>query len=263
MKTAAPIATAPAMFRAQMPRLYELSDLIGDLRSPNAYFQEFENNLQRSPRAREVYLRWEHDLRLDDTGWEFLKSEASPYLTRRDPLRGWEQLFNILNQARAYNYLRKVGCSDVRFIPRSRQPSPDLEAALNSTRVLCEVKTINPSKKELSARQRDRRKPPVARSCQIQLDAEFFQKLHCVVTQARSQLDAYGSASEVRSINYVYINICFDELADDCKERYYRQIDQYFSTNPISGINLVFHNDRTFISRPLSMTNATVVNEDE
>ena len=262
MKTDARIVTAPAAFRAQMPRLYELRDLIGDPCSPNAYFQEFDNNLQRSAHIREIYARLENDLQgLDDTAWKFLKDEASPYLTRGDPRgRGWEQLFNILNQAHAYNYFKKLGCSNIRFIPRTRKPSPDLEAVLDGVRVLCEVKTINISQKELSARQQARLQP-IARSIPIQLDAAFLTKLHSAITQATNQIHAHDASGGQR--HYVYINICFDEFLAECKQQYYQQIDEYLSANPIPGINLVFHNDQTAFYGPLSMTNAVVVNAGE
>src|ERR1700683_16029 len=101
--TAARSAAPPGPFRRQMPRWHELRDLIDHPAPPDAYFQGFDDNLQRSAHIREIYALWENDLQgLDDTAWGFLKAEVAPHLIRRDPRgRGWEPLFNILNQAHA------------------------------------------------------------------------------------------------------------------------------------------------------------------
>ena len=144
------------MFRAQLPRLYELLDLIADPASPKAYFQDFETKLQVEPLCLPVYACWEKVFQiLDEDAWKALKDEAAQYLTCRDKRRGWHQLFDILGQADAYKHLGDIGCSKTRFIPRSDKEgrrTPDLEGLLDSQRVLCEVKTINVSDAELRAR---------------------------------------------------------------------------------------------------------------
>ncbi len=245
------------MFRKQMPRLYELRDLIDDPRSPDAYFQNFDNNVRDSPHhVKQIYLRWERELQgLDSEAWEFLKTEASPYLVHRDPTgRGWQQLFDLLNQARAYNYLRALGCSNVRFIPRAQAVrTPDLEAVLGSARVLCEVKTVNISEEEVRARSEF-----TVRSIAIRLQDGFFHKLKSVIIDAEDQMQAYDRSGAAR--HYVYINPNFDDFLAQCKKDYFRQIDQYLSDNPIQEVNLIFHNDFTAFYEPLAMTNVTVVN---
>ena len=179
------------MFRTQMPLIYELRDLIVDRASPDAYFQNFEDNVRDSPHhVRAIYLRWERELHgLDSDAWKFLKCEARPYLVSKDKCgRGWQQLFDILNQARAYNYLRILGCLNVRFIPRAKRQglrTPDLEATLGSARILCEVKTINISEGELRARNQ-----LTVRGIAVQLDAGFFRKLRSDVTDAKNQMQA-------------------------------------------------------------------------
>src|ERR1022692_3041489 len=117
------------MFRAQLPRLHELRDLIPDT-ARDAYFRDFET-LLRGELAKAEFVRWEEKLKyLDGDAWNALKDEASPYLTRKDPRRGYYQLFDILGQVDGYQHLRNIGCSKVRFIPRSDQEclrTPDLE----------------------------------------------------------------------------------------------------------------------------------------
>jgi len=246
------------MFRARFPRIYELRDLTADPASPDAYFQNFDNNVEDSPHVRQIYDGWERVLQgLDNDAWEFLKTEAAPYLIRKDQSgRGWQQLFDILNQAHAYNYLKTVGCSDVRFIPRAKQPStrtPDLEGILDSRTVLCEVKTINISEEEVRAR-----KEFTVVKITNRLDDGFLRKLRSDITEAEKQLHAHTAMGEARY--YVYIIPCFDDFVGWCKEDYFRQIDQYLLANPISGIELVLHNGKTPFQKAVTMTAATVIN---
>jgi hypothetical protein len=142
------------MFRAELPRLYDLKDCISDLNSPNAYFREFDQKLASSAHVKDLYLRWERTLQgLDPNAWEHLKDECRPRLNARSHAgRGWEQLFDILNEARAYNFLRFVGGTEVHFIPRDDEKTPDLECYLSPARVLCEVKSINISDDEAALR---------------------------------------------------------------------------------------------------------------
>jgi len=246
------------MFRTQLPRIYELRDLIADPTSPDAYFQNFDSNVQDSLHVRQIYVHWEKDLQgLDDDAWEFLKSEASPYSIHKDRGgRGWQQLFDILNQARAYNYLKTIGSSGVRFIPPAKQHStrtPDLEGVLDSARILCEVKTINIRDNEVRARKGFR-----VRGIATQLDDGFLRKLYSVITNAKDQMEAYDATSEVRY--YVHVNLCFDDFLGECKEAYFRQIDQYLSDSPTLGVHVIIHNEQTPFHKALAMTTATVVN---
>jgi hypothetical protein len=244
------------MFRTQMPRIYELKDLIDDPTSPDAYFQNFDRNLQDSPdHVRLMYLCWEKELQgLDPDAWEFLKTEASPHLTHKDRTgRGWQALFDILNQASAYNYLKALGCSSIRFIPLAEWKTPDLEGILDSGRVLCEAKTINISQKEVRAREEF-----TVGSIATRLDDRFLRVLHSDITGAKNQLDAYDATGEAR--HYVYIIPCFDDILAECKEGYFRQIDEYLSDNATPGIHLIFRNNRTPFHKSLTMVNATVDN---
>jgi hypothetical protein len=242
------------MFRTQLPRIYELKDLISDPAHRDAYFRDFENRFQDRPDWRRAFICWEMVLQgLDKDAWEFLKREASPYLVHKDPMgRGWQQLFDILNQAHAYKYLKEIGCSDVRFIPRSDKKTPDLEGFLDTGRVLCEVKTINTSDLEVQAR-----RGSTTRNIKNQLQEGFFRKLHSDITLAKQQLYAYDSTSGVRY--FVFFNICFDDFFGDLQEEYFHQIDQYLLDNQIPGIELLFRHDGPF-TKPFSMTAATAVN---
>jgi hypothetical protein len=245
------------VFRAEFPRLYELRDCIRDPASANAYFQQFDETLAKSAHVKEVYSRWERMLeRLDVQAWEHLKSEAVPRLTARDKNgRGWQQLFDILNEGRAYNYLTSIGCTRVRFVQRSRERSPDLEAVLGSKDLLCEVKTINISEEEIAARTR----PMKARSLPIDLTHGLLKKLRATVQAAREQMATYDPCGT--AVHIVYLNICFDDCLAERKKAYFQQIDDYLATEPVSGIRLVICDDHTAFYVPLAMRCADVDNE--
>lgn len=188
------------MSRKEMPRVYELRDLIDDPSKPSAYFQNFDSLLRDEPSKKLTWLAREREFqRLDAESWQRLKDEALPFLTAHNAKgRGWEQLISILNQARAHNYLVDHGCSQVRFIPRSQkqgQKTPDLGAELNGQKVLCEVKTINISEAEAHKRQTG-----VAGSTSNFLDEAFFKKLESTLHEAKCQIDAYDGRVEARCV---------------------------------------------------------------
>jgi hypothetical protein len=232
------VVRVPPMFRRQLPRFYELKDLITDPSDPNAYFPAFEN-LLRDAICLECFRCWERQLHgLDDGAWRFLKGEVTPYLVCKSPGgRGWQQLFDILGQARAYNHLREsLGCSKIHFIPRSTrsaEETPDLEGTHGSGRVLCEVKTINVSDDEVLAR----RMQYVVRPVHSQLEKGFLRKLDFDIAKAKNQLDTYDATGSAQHL--VYINICFDDWAGHYQEDYRQQIDQHLSQHP-PGVEVVF-----------------------
>ncbi|MDI6728077.1 MAG: hypothetical protein QMD44_04010 [Thermodesulfovibrionales bacterium] len=204
------------MFRKELPRLYELRDQIKEPNSPNAYFRDFENKLKDS-HWKEKYLDLEKELQgLEPNAWEFLKNEAAPHLIKDSKTkRGWEQLFNTLqSQARAYNYLKRLGCTDVQFIPRSRirgVETPDLKGMMDLDKVLCEVKTINMSDEEVKAREEVRtRGYGNAGSPEIQLEDGFFKKLESDITKAKRQLESYDPDSKAMRMVFIVPN--FDDF---------------------------------------------------
>jgi hypothetical protein len=244
------------VFRAELPRLYELRDCIAAPASSDAYFRDFDQNLARSAHVKDVYLRQERVLQgLDDQAWEHLKGEALPRLTAHDKRgRGWQQLFDILNEARAYNYLKSLGCTNLHYIPRSQEKTPDLEGSLALDRVLCEVKTINISDQEIAFRTY----PFKARSFPTTVTDGFLKKLRATVETAKLQLMAFDRGRA--AVHFVYLNICFDDFLAEIKEAYFKQIDDDLAKTQVTGIRLVICNDHTPFYKPLEMRFADVDN---
>jgi hypothetical protein len=224
------------MFRKQWPRIYELWDLIADPSSPDAYLPE-EDVLRSSSLAQEFYASLEKELQgLDEDPWKSLRSEAARYLSVRDKRRDWHQLFNILNQAYAYNHLRAIGCSNIRFIPRSKAKgvkTPDLEGSQDGVKVVCEVKSIGISDSEIDAR-----RTLEAQDEDCLVGQRFFKRLTSAITEARSQLLAYDPAREARQLVYVCARL--DSWPSGCDEQQYQQIDRYLSDKPTLSEGVIF-----------------------
>jgi len=247
------------MFRQEMPRVYELQDLIRDRSASSAYFQNFDNSVRDKPEKRKMWLARERVFqRVDPESWQFLKSEANPYLTKRNTKgRGHQQLISILNQAWAYNYLIDEGCSRAAFIPPVRKEgreTPDIEGELKEHRVLCEVKTISISDDEAI-----RRQTGGAGSTADSLGVGFFNKLSSDLLKAKSQLESYDGPAGIRRIAFIVLD--FDDWLGEYKANYFRQIDRHLADDPVGGVDIVFYNQRTPFHFPISMHNATVINE--
>lgn len=246
------------MLRNILPRVYELKDFNHD--SPPAYFLEFEDSILNDPdgwlKLRIWFKRELEFQRLDKNSWEFLKEEADVPLEKPDHEgRGWQELITILNQARGYIYLVGIGCSDVKFIPRQNEKTPDVQGKFRDGSIaLCEVKTLNRSKEEVK-----RSIEGTAVDLKNYLEPGFFTKLQSDINEAKVQLKSYNSDPNVRRIVYIVPN--FDDLFAEHKAEYYKQIDQYMGNHPEPGFEIVFHNEQGIFFNWIVMKNADVVNE--
>lgn len=233
------------MFRSELPRIYELRDLLPDPAPPGAYFRNLDQSLAEIPQKLKQFRDIEHDLEgLDLEAWGSLKSELKPLLAARHPTRGWQALFDKLNEAKAYNYLTKAGYGGVRFIPRSKvrgQRTPDLSASMAGAKALCEVKTINHSQVEA-----DRRYHGRVGTSTDRLEQGFFGKLSADLNSAKSQMLAYDGGETTRLIAYVILN--FDDHLHEYADRYQEQIDAYLSSHTPDGLEVVLESKSPFYS---------------
>jgi hypothetical protein len=233
------------MYRKQLPRVYELRDMAQNLSSLDAYFSDFDNKLEESPVRLKHFRAIEAELQgLDAPGWTYLKGQLKPLLTVKNAMRGWQALFDKLNEAKGYNHLVSIGCTNVEFIPVSSvnsQRTPDLQGLLAGRRVLCEVKTINMSEIEAT-----RRTTGAVGSISLQLPCRFFRKLTSDITDARKQMAAYDADSATKRVVYVVVN--FDDNLHEYAADYCSQIASFIAANPTPQIETVFHIKPPFYS---------------
>jgi hypothetical protein len=211
---------------SEFPRLSELRREAGD---PSPYYFDIEDaNHIQAKHVRETGS----DLQgLDAAAWESLKTDLIPLVKKRHPERGWQPLLNKLNEAKGYNYLVRIGCTDVRFIPRSSTRTPDLKGHSGPTTVLCEVKTINPSDDEF----RSRGGHSVG-GIVLQLPVAFFDKLRSAMETARDQMVIYSQGADTKKIVYLVIN--YDDILHEYAPTYSTQLEAFFAKNPVPGLDI-------------------------
>jgi hypothetical protein len=229
------------MKNSEFPRLCQLRDKLPKLPSNNAYNFDVQDNAIKLKHFRDIEAELQG---LDSRSWDQLKTDLVPLLTTRDPERGWQALFDKLNEAKGYNYLLRIGCRDVEFVLRSSakgQKTPDLQGNLGATRVLCEVKTINISGDEAAHRRNSS-----VRSVSLTLPLGFFNKLKCDLVTARNQMDAYYPGADAKKLAYVVIN--YDDLLHEYAADYSKQIDQFIATKPVSDLEVFLEAKPAFYS---------------
>ncbi len=139
-------------WQREFPRLYELFERSSQS-DPDNYFSVIEP--PRSKMATASYKKWDERLALLDADSRAnLLSRAAPYVTRRDTVSGrhWSALFDVLNEAKCYEYLLDEGYTAVRFVDRASRRTPDLIGQSSLGSALCEVKTINVSDEDIAGR---------------------------------------------------------------------------------------------------------------
>lgn len=78
------------VFRRELPRIYELADMLPEPPPPEGYFRSLDRSLAEIPQKLKQYRDIERDLKgLDPEAWSFIKSELTPLLVAKDSKRGW------------------------------------------------------------------------------------------------------------------------------------------------------------------------------
>ena len=223
------------MCRDELPRIFELRDLLPRSLPPTAYFQRFEESLAEFPPKKKIFRHLEVQLQqLDPIAWAHLKQKLQPLLTRKHPTRGWQSIFDTMNEAKAYAYLHGIGCTEVKFIPESSEKgrkTPDLEANLGNHKVLCEVKTINISDEEAQTRH-----DQLSRQIFATLPEGFFNKLRADLNRAKEQMDSVSISTDTKK--FVYVTINFDDSLHEYAEAYREQIQFHILRNIDDGLDI-------------------------
>jgi hypothetical protein len=220
------------MCAAELPRVYELVASLKD--APRSYFKNFVASIRDNPLKRKYFVDIEAELAaLDTVAWDHLRTKVGPLFMKKEKLRGWQGAFSELNEAKAYNYLVRRGCTSIEFIPpRSDAKTPDLRAKLGSVDVLCEAKTINRSEREVVARSQNG-----VSSVSNRLPSEFFTKLASTIRRADQQMAAFSSAQDIKRIVYLVVN--FDDSHHEYVDDYLAQIQQRRGECVVPGLEVV------------------------
>ena len=212
-------------FRNELPRVYELKDMLENPSHPDAFFQGLKD--LGIPIVLDKFRKLECWLDvLDEAAWRELGKKAEPHLVSRQRKsgRGWQELFAVFHEARAFGYLQNIGCTGVHFIEcRDNKRTPDLGALQDGRPVFCEVKTINLSDDEAEKQRLIAKGVFEAERPRLDVDEGFLRKLRATLTEALEQLDAVDPERHARRIIFTMLN--FDEWWGDHQDRYIAQID--------------------------------------
>lgn len=218
-------------------RLSELVSLHPPEEKRSRFYKFWESFYEEPERVRAFSLIEKEFSALDDNSWRFLKDEAKELCIKSDERRGWTQLFEKLNEAKGYCFLKSIGGSDIRFITRATKnniETPDLVGRRNTSQALCEVKTINISDKLVNARINI-----LVRDTNNNLTAGLINKLTSTFTKAASQLNSYSKSSDTQK--YIYLVIAYDDFV--YKNDLNIQTRALFNTINLVGVDLVIHNE--------------------
>jgi hypothetical protein len=221
------------MCRDEFPRIFELRDLLPSPLPEGIAFPSLDEASIQFPPKRKFLRDTEAELQsLDPAAWTALIAKLTP-LPKKHNTRILEPLYNLLNEAKAYNYLRRIGCTNIHFIPESKTKTPDLGAGLQGQKVLCDVKTINRSDVEVG-----RSLSGGVGTIKEQLDAGFFRKLKSDLEHAKKQMLTYNPDSTVKKIVYVIVN--YDDNLHEYGDTYRSQIAQFIANNPVPDLEVEF-----------------------
>lgn len=192
------------MWQKLFPHIFDLYEH-SDKNHPDNYFSTFSVSLQ-NPFAKEFFQKLENNLSiLGQDAWKQLLKTTLPYVTIKDvkKKRGYYQLFNKLNEAQGYIFLRNQGYSDIHFI-EEKISAPDIFAIQKNSSTLLEVKTINVSDSEIKYLETKfpGKKP---RDVEHGLTKAFKDKLYSTINSARKQLLYYQPKIEHRRIGFLII----------------------------------------------------------
>jgi hypothetical protein len=207
----------------RFPRLRDLIAGIASAKQRGAWQRDFATIMAEDARR---WARVEATLaRLPDVAWQSLKATILCQIDLRDPARGWLQAIPLLNEARAYDHLVRLGYQDVAFLAAQiHAKSPDLRATRDDKVLFCEVKTLRLSRRD-------------------SLAGNLHVKLAKRLSDAVQQLAAMDGASDAARMIYIVLDISegLRPMADEIRER----IDIYLAGAGLAGITVVIDENVT------------------
>ena len=201
----------PPEWVEDFPRLYDLFCQSVKQNEMN-YFIGIEEQL-KNPLNRKKYEILEKDLEvLDDIAWQSLKQKIlkDNYLTIRDDLRGWYQLFNAFSEAKGYLFLKSENCTEIYFIPKVNTRTPDLCGKYKDKKILLEVKTVNRSNNNLfwiKENSNFNSGHMTAREVENGMSDFLKNKIISSIISAKRQLCEYACIGVIRKIVYLVITL--------------------------------------------------------
>lgn len=208
-----------------MQRVRELIAAVEKAHPRDRFFGPLDEILNDSRHARAQYGAYERAFSyLDQTSWRELRRKAVEHF--RDHRAGQlkQGFFNQLNDAFAYQYLVRKGCSHVRVKPENGKTCPDLSYREHGQERFCEVKSMGISKEEIDRRERQQ-KEILDLSVYHRLSEGFLHKLGAAMTNARQQITSQGAEG------LVFVVVNFDDFTASHYQTYRPQLENQVLTH--------------------------------
>lgn len=199
-----------------MQRVLELIREVVAAHPNDRFFSEFDSRFQASPLMRTYYRAYESAFKsLEPDSWTLLKRKAINHFMDYRVGQLKQGFFNQLNEAFAYQFLVRRGCTNVRLIPEDGSIRPDISYLIQSDQKYCEVKTVCISQNEIACRSAVNYSD---RSHYTELSSGFLRKLRDDLGKALDQIASQGANG------LVFVVVGFDDFSLTHYQRYRRQL---------------------------------------
>jgi hypothetical protein len=199
-----------------MQRIRELIAEVQAEHPEDPFFDSIEQTWITSSHARAVYAAYDRALRaMDEQSWSETKHKALKHFRNHRKGQLKQGFFNQLNEAFAYQHLRRRGHAGVRVLREDGNVRPDLVYEAGGRAAFCEVKTIGISQELIARREAG---GAFFGPIYNELSTGFLNKLDDTISKAWSQISAQ------RATGFVYVIVLFDDFTLMYYERYRAQI---------------------------------------
>lgn len=183
------------------------------------------------PRYKEIISKYNKALDcLDSESFSILKNKiCMNFRGEKEQIsggRGKHQMFDLMNEAFAYEFLLNRGARNVRFLQeKNENKTPDIKFERCGSVGYCEVKTIHISDKQLKFYKNQINSDPFI--AYGRLNEQFFKKLSNTLDTAQNQLKSTNRVDHF----FIYLIIHFDDPFLDFYQTYEKQIIVFFEQN--------------------------------
>lgn len=204
-----------------LAKISEIIHALNPTKEGEAFFQ-FRSAIGSEPIIKKVFADIGRRLNdIDEEQWKLLLPKIVEKYKKKEKNRGWQQAYNVLQEGIAYSFLKRDGYSEIKFLPRQSQSTPDLVAKRGTAEVTIEVKSINKSESQIVAEQ-----DISVQSLGLPLGEKFFAKLQSTLFKASKQLAFQKSDEKV-----IFLFVEFDDISNQYILNYLCQIRSWLRTH--------------------------------
>jgi len=153
---------------------------------------------------------------LDSAAWSALTEKAKGVVHKIDAHGYHKQLFELLNEAKGYVWLKRKGYEAIEFLRESKhgQQTPDFSAWSSGRQILMEVKTVNESVSQKKYFESPRETREAVES-EYTVSDSFKAEILRAIDTARGQLLGYAAPLVERRLIYLVVRPDFNFHGDE------------------------------------------------